>query len=102
MATVATVSSLLPQAEGIALPELKRVILASAKKVVMEPTLAEAITALVGETPAGPPVSGEEPTAIEEEIRRIREALAGVGEQFSELEEALRSLLEQVEEEQQQ
>ena len=90
------------QSANVRFPELKQVILASAKKVVMEATLDKAITALVGEAPAGPPVSGEEPTAIEEEIRRIREALAGVEEQFSELEEALRGLLEQVEEEEQQ
>ena len=51
---------------------------------------------------AGPPVFGERPTAIQAEIRRIREALAGVQEGFSELEEALRDLLEQVKEEEQQ
>ena len=90
------------QSANVRFPELKQVILASAKKVVMESTLDEAIASLVGEVPAGPPVSGEEPAAIQEEIRRIREALAGVQEGFSDLEEALRDLLEQVEEEEQQ
>ncbi|MCZ6789130.1 MAG: UPF0182 family protein [Chloroflexi bacterium] len=90
------------QSANVRFPELKQVILASSKKVVMESTLDEAIAALVGEPPAGPPVPGEEPTAIEEEIRRIQEALAGVQEGFSNLEEALRDLLEQVEEEKQQ
>ena len=90
------------QSANVRFPELKQVILASAKKVVMEATLDEAIASLVGESPARPPVSGEGPTAIEEEIKRIREALAGVQEGFSELEEALRDLLEQVAEEEQQ
>ena len=90
------------QSANVRFPELKQVILASAKKVVMESTLDEAIASLVGESPAGPPVPGEEPAAIQEEIKRIREALAGVQAGFSELEEALRDLLEQVEEEKQQ
>ena len=90
------------QSANVRFPELKQVILASAKKVVMESTLDEAIASLVGESSAGPPVPAEEPAAIQEEIKRIREVLAGVQEGFSELEEALRDLLEQVGEEEQQ
>ena len=97
------------QAEGIALPELKRVILASSKKVVMEPCLEVAVVSLVGGAPAkcpsdeeAPPAPSAELPAKAQEIQRIREALKGVEDGFSELEKALKALSELIEQEEQQ
>ena len=96
------------QSANVRFPELKQVILASAKKVVMEPTLDEAIASLVGTAPAATPTDGvptapgEELSAISEEIQRIREALEGVREGFSEMEEALSALSDLVEQEEEQ
>jgi uncharacterized membrane protein (UPF0182 family) len=53
------------KAEGANFPQLKRVIAVAANKVVMKPTLDEAITALFGSQP--PQVgSSQPPTAIPE------------------------------------
>ena len=65
------------QADTLDFPELKRVILATADTVVMEPTLTDAIEALLGRSipPApstGEPVPGGVPP---EQLRRALEAL---------------------------
>ena len=93
------------QSANVRFPELKQVILASAKKVVMEPTLDQAVASLVGAAPTSTPdvdVPREEPSAISEEIQRIREALEGVKEGFSEMEKALSALSDLVEQEEEQ
>ena len=66
------------QADTLDFPELKRVILATADTVVMEPTLTDAIEALLGRSiPATPAAPGEPvPGGIApEELRRALEAL---------------------------
>lgn len=94
------------RAEGLPLPELKRVILASANKVVMEPSLDEALEALFGgEAIAGPgpPSDGTPPTLSEETARRldaIQEALRDLRTGIITLEEAVSQLSDLLEEEQ--
>ena len=89
------------QAETLAFPELKRVILASANRVVMEPTLEEAVASLVrggaGAQPSGgagpaPGVFSEQFLAelqtLLDSIRAVQEGLGSVDESI----EALQSL----------
>ena len=92
------------QAEGLALPELKRVILASSKKVVMEPSLDKALASLLG-APAlvRPGLPGEEPTTASQatqQLERIQQVLQDLKEGFTSLEEAVSQLAQLVEEEQ--
>ncbi len=65
------------QAESLAFPELKRVVLATNNKVVMEPTLDQAVAALLeGRRPAAqgePAASGAE--IPREELKRVLDAL---------------------------
>jgi hypothetical protein len=51
------------QAEGGGLPELKRVILATADKIAMKPSIAESLAAIFGESL---PVTGEPETELPE------------------------------------
>ncbi len=65
------------QAESLAFPELKRVVLATNDKVVMEPTLDEAVAALLGGERLSPQ-SGEvsaEGGVPREELQRVLDAL---------------------------
>ena len=95
------------QAEGISFPELKKVILVTGDKVVMEDSLQLAITALVGDvelgtprlvekgvTPEGPPPSepGEPTGLFEEQVERIREAIQTLKDNLGALEEAVEGL----------
>ena len=107
------------QAEGVTFPELKRVILASGERVVMEDSLDEALVSLVGvsalasvsppEAPApatalpdgsvpAPPIPQPPPTAapaaIDDEVQNLIE---GLKENLAQLEEALQRLKEQAE-----
>ena len=93
------------QAEGLALPELKRVILASSKKVVMEASLDEALVSLVGAPQAA---RAEEPmgevsrlSEAAQRLERIQEVLQDLRDGLTDLEEALSELAQIVEEEQQ-
>ena len=92
------------QAQGIALPELKRVILASTKKVVMQPTLDGALAALLGAPlPTEPQPPGGEPTVpsqAAEQLDRIQQVLQDLREGLTSLEEAVSQLAELIEEEQ--
>ena len=65
------------QADTLDFPELKRVILATADTVVMEPTLLDAIEALLGRSVTRAPSTGEPvPGGIPpEELQRLLEAL---------------------------
>ncbi len=88
------------QAESLAFPELKRIVLATNDKVVMEPTLDEAVAALLGgRRPAGPgsgePVPGGIPP---EELRRVLDdllqALESLQSGAGELEDSVNALRE--------
>jgi uncharacterized membrane protein (UPF0182 family) len=61
-------------AEGTNLPQLKRVIVASASKVVMEPTLEESIKALFGMIPEAQGTKASAPPRLEE-LSQAREIL---------------------------
>ncbi|MDO8749615.1 MAG: UPF0182 family protein [Dehalococcoidia bacterium] len=94
------------QAQDLALPELKRVILASSKKVVMEPTLDGALAALLG-VPSGtvtpPPPSGGQPTPgiseAAQRLERIQKALQDLKNGLISLEDAVRALAQLMQEE---
>ena len=96
------------RAEGLPLPELKRVILASANKVVMEPSLDEALEALFGGQavagPSPPSGGGGTPITLSEEAARqleaIQRALQDLREGIITLEEAVSQLSDLVQEEQ--
>ena len=93
------------QAEGVSFPELKRVILATGDKVVMEDSLNEALSALTGsdvfmtqaedsattETAPQPPAGGG---AVEATINTLEEAIRDVRRNLAELEDALDRLTE--------
>ena len=92
------------QAEGVTFPELKKVILASGEKVVMEDSLNEALTSLTGgdftkvgqpsepAAPGGVPAVGQ--PALEAEFQGVTEAIDRLGEDLISLEEALERLKE--------
>ena len=92
------------QAEGSTFPELKRVILGSGEKVVMEDSLREALTALIGEAPFGvseTAVAGvaESGTSVDfgiedADIEALREAIDMLEEDLTSLEEALQRIKE--------
>ena len=92
------------RAEGVNFPELKRVILATGDKVVMEDSLNEALAALTGsqsfvtdaeerpsETTPAPSTSGG---AVEATVETIQQAIQDVKDNLSGLEEALDRLTE--------
>ena len=96
------------QAGALALPQLKRVILADQGRVVMEPTLEEAVAALslatpdqalpptgtpsAGVPPTPPPTTTDLATAVQEEIGQITEAMDALQEQLRRLQESLERL----------
>jgi uncharacterized membrane protein (UPF0182 family) len=98
------------QAEKSAFPELRRIVLATSTKIVMEPTLGEALTRLFDgaapvRPPAGPtPPPGGTPASVSSLVRsaqlhyeRAQERLragdfAGYGEEIRLLENDLRQL----------
>jgi uncharacterized membrane protein (UPF0182 family) len=88
------------QSEGLAFPELKKVILADSGNVVMADDIEQGLAMLVGGGPASPEssdpiqaVDGETPPGLEE-LDRIGEAVSGLDAAVDELEEALESLRE--------
>ncbi|MCH8062428.1 MAG: UPF0182 family protein [Chloroflexi bacterium] len=95
------------QAEGISFPELKKVILATGDKVVMEDSLQLAITALVGDVQLDAPrlvgdgvaseapltsEPAEPPGLLEEQVERIRDAIQALKDNLAALEEAVEGL----------
>ena len=103
--TILYVEPIYLRAEGIPLPELKRVILASSKKVVMEPSLDEALVALLGAPlePEPQPPDGSVPVPSSESIKQlelIQQALGDLRDGLITLEEAVRQLAQIIEEEQ--
>ncbi len=103
--TILYVEPIYLRAEGIPLPELKRVILASSKKVVMEPSLDEALVSLLGaslEQEPQPP-DGSAPVSSSETLRQlelIQQALGDLRDGIITLEEAISQLAQIIEEEQ--
>ena len=95
--TLLYVEPLYLQSEILALPELKKVILADADGVVMADTVGEALAMLVGGVETVPlAVSGSTSSGSValEELELIQEAVDGLGEALGNLEEALGSLRE--------
>ena len=95
--TLLYVEPLYLQSEILALPELKKVILADADGVVMADTVGEALAMLVGGVETVPlAVSGSTSSGSValEELELIQEAVDGLGEALGNLEEALDSLRE--------
>ena len=87
------------QAERLAFPELKRVILASADRIVMEPTLQEAVIALVSgreSAPApgdgGPAPGGVLSERLRTELEQLREAMESLQGGLTALDESLQDL----------
>ena len=90
------------QAANIAFPELKQVIVADAKRVVMKDCLKRALDALVGVplTPClpdtGPPTNGE-PLA-QPQVEDVRQAIEELRQTLDRLEQILEELLKSTEE----
>jgi uncharacterized membrane protein (UPF0182 family) len=102
------------QAEGVIFPELKRVILATQDKVVMEDSLGLALAALTGDQslvsiggvadglglppPTQPPASTgaapSEQVGLEIQVQVVTEAIDLIKNELTQLEEALQRLLE--------
>ncbi len=91
------------QAENLAFPELKRVIVATSDKVVMRPTLEESLLAATGvasATVAPPqPPTGEKPPAgapsvAAKELQAMADVVKNMQEQLNKLDEALKKLIE--------
>ncbi len=86
------------QAESVTFPELKRVILATGEKVVMEDSLAEAEASLTGRASSagirpsdGAPGGAGTPAAVaavEEEIENLTDAIELLRDNLAQLEEA--------------
>ena len=101
------------RAESLAFPELKRVILATNTKVVMEPTLDEAVAALLGDMQAAPPdatgdtlpdgagdtppdgagIPRDELLRVLDEIARALESMQGGAQDLDDSVQALRDLI---------
>ncbi len=91
------------RAEGIDFPELKKVILATGDRVVMEDSVPEAVAALTGYTGSvsGPGPSRDDAPAsvapdlrIGQELERLTEAIETIKEELNNLEESLKRLAE--------
>jgi hypothetical protein len=81
--------------ETLDFPELRRIILADASRVVMHPTLDASVSALVGELPAvAPAVEGEEEVTEPEEVPPAPALTGDLDELRRKLREAIRSLQE--------
>ena len=89
------------QAEGVRFPELKRVILATGDRVVMEDSLQEALASLTrGQAVNGVAAAGEAPapgpsgatTTVADEIENLKRALESLKDDLGSLEETIRRL----------
>lgn len=93
------------QAEGVSFPELKRVILATGDRVVMEDSLNQALNALTGVTtfvsepadmdaPSVAPAAAGPAGSIDASIQVLEDAIDAVKQNLTELEQALDRLTE--------
>jgi uncharacterized membrane protein (UPF0182 family) len=85
------------QSETIAFPELKQVIVADAKRVVMKDDLKSALEALVGKRIVDTTPSPTE-TTTQQNIEDVRQAFEDLQKTLDQLEQALEELLESTEE----
>ena len=83
------------QSEGLAFPELKKVILADRGNVVMADSVAEGLAMLLegGRSLVEPAEAGEEGPGLDE-LDRIEDAVTGLDEVIKELQEAVERLRE--------
>ena len=91
------------QAEGVAFPELKKVILATDEKVVMEDSVDEAVLRLTGFSRGLPVASADEPApatpatpaptdAVGQGVKALEDALNGLRDSISAIDDALQGL----------
>ncbi|MBI2856039.1 MAG: UPF0182 family protein [Chloroflexi bacterium] len=104
-ATLLYVEPLYIQAENIAFPELKQVIVADANRVAMQGDLTSALQSLLSGAPPAvtPPSDGGEPPPagtpdVQQQVDALRERIAGLQQSLQDLEEALQQLLQSLEE----
>ena len=88
------------QAETIAFPELKQVIVADAKRVVMEDDFQSALDALLGKRAD---TNGEDTTPSstdptrQQQIEDVRQAIEDLQQSLDQLEQSLEEILESIE-----
>ena len=95
--TIIYVEPLYLQSQGLAFPELKKIILADASNMVMADTIEQGLAVLVGATSSAPAVaspSGAGAPAARQELDRIQQAVEGLRRAVENLEEALKNLRE--------
>ncbi len=95
--TIIYVEPLYLQSQGLAFPELKKIILADASNMVMADTIEQGLAFLVGAPSPEPSVAsprGAGPPATRQELDRIQEAVRGLRRALENLEEALKNLRE--------
>ncbi|MCL4467027.1 MAG: UPF0182 family protein [Chloroflexi bacterium] len=92
------------QAENNKLPEMKRVVLATGNKIVMEPTVAAAINSLYGAQPATPaqppagqqaPTTAQPPQQLRPEAQALLDRLNSLEQEITSLRDDLRKYLQQ-------
>lgn len=96
------------QAENLAFPELRRIIVADATRVTMQPTLEESLQVLFGGVtppPVDPPDGSDPPdgtpTGLSEELQKLADSIAGMKGTIAEVEAALARLQQLAQEAQQ-
>ena len=99
--TILYVEPVFLQAENLAFPELKQIIVADAGEVVMRPTLRSALAALTGSSTPAPSLDAPEPitdVAAPAGAETLSEALGGASEAIDALDRALEELRQSLEE----
>ena len=97
--TILYVEPLYLQSEGLAFPELKKIILADGTDVVMADSVEEGLALLVaGGPPPSPPAGspGADVTPALSELDRVEEAVTGLGDALEDLQDALEGLRETI------
>lgn len=93
--TIIYVEPLYLQSQGLAFPELKKIILADASSIAMADTIDQGLALLVGVPSFTPPVAGlanAESPATQQELDRVQEGIKGLRRALDNLEEALKNL----------
>ncbi|MDA0987548.1 MAG: UPF0182 family protein [Chloroflexi bacterium] len=88
------------QSESIAFPELKQVIVADAKRVVMRDDLKSALNALLGKrADSGGEDATTPPTGLvtQQQIEDVKQAIGGLQQTVDQLEQALENMLKSIE-----
>jgi uncharacterized membrane protein (UPF0182 family) len=95
--TILYVEPVFLQAESLAFPELKQVIVSDAGEVVMRPTLREALTALTLSDKSAPVVNNDFPSKERLPTENLRDAIGDASGAIAALDEALQQLRESLE-----